>query len=84
METQIDKFGRVVIPKVVRDHLGLKTGSVLYVEEDNHNIVLKVADHIPQIVVKGGIVVYSGHATDDLESTIQRERDDRLDKLGKH
>lgn len=82
METQVDKFGRVVIPKIVRDHLGLKTGTVLYIEEHNHEIVLKVAEHMPQTQVKGGIVVYMGHATDDIDSTIQDEREDRLNKLG--
>ena len=29
METTLDRFGRVVIPKQVRDDLGLKPGAVL-------------------------------------------------------
>ena len=82
MQTSIDKFGRVVIPKSVRDHLGLKTGSVLYVEESNHDIVLKAADHMPQIKVKEGVAVYMAHAVDDIESVIQDERDKRLKDLG--
>lgn len=81
METQIDKFGRVVIPKTVRDHLGLKTGSVLYIEEHNHDIVLKVAEHVQQIKMKNGIAVYMGRAVDDIESAISQERENRLDKL---
>jgi len=28
METTLDKFGRIVIPKRVRDDLGLKPGAV--------------------------------------------------------
>lgn len=82
MEIQIDKFGRIVIPKAMREHLGLKTGSVLYIEEHNHGIILKVAENIPRITVKNGIAVYNGKPTDDIESSIQHERDDRLDKLG--
>lgn len=82
METQIDKFGRVVIPKRIRDHLGLKTGTVLYIEEHNHDIVLKIAENIPQIKVKEGVAVYMAQATDDIESIVKDERDDRLDKLG--
>jgi AbrB family looped-hinge helix DNA binding protein len=81
METQIDKFGRVLIPKAVRDHLGLKTGSVLYIEEQNQGVILKVAENTSLFKVKGGIVVYTGQATDDLESVLEEERDKRLDKL---
>jgi AbrB family looped-hinge helix DNA binding protein len=32
METRLDKFGRVVLPKDIRDHLDLKPGQVLKVE----------------------------------------------------
>lgn len=81
METHIDKFGRIVIPKSIRDHLGLRTGAVLYVEEHNHDIVLKVAEHAPQFEVKKGILVYMGKATDDIESAIENERYDRLKKV---
>ncbi len=81
METQVDRFGRIVIPKVVREHLGLKTGSILHIEEGDHNIVLKMADHTPQIKIKGGIAVYVGQAVDDIESAIQQERDQRLKNL---
>ncbi len=33
METTIDRFGRVVIPKRLRDDLGLKVGEPLVIEE---------------------------------------------------
>ncbi len=82
METQIDKFGRIVIPKSVRDHLGLKTGSVLYIEEHNLNIILKVAERASAIKIKGGIAIYMGQAIDDIESAMDDERNNRLDKLG--
>lgn len=82
MEAQIDKFGRVVIPKIVRDHLGLKTGSILTIEERNHDLILTVRDTAPKIKVKGGISVYLGQATDDLDSIIQDERENRLKGLG--
>lgn len=82
METQIDKFGRIVIPKSMRDHLGLRTGAVLYIEEQDHNILLKVAEHSQQITMKGGIAVYTGKAVDDIETAVQQDRNTRLNKLG--
>lgn len=81
METRIDKFGRVVIPKTVRNHLGLKTGSVLQIEESNHDIILKVVDNSPKFKIKEGVTVYTGKAIDDIESAIEEERDHRLKDL---
>lgn len=82
METRLDKFGRIVIPKSVRDHLGLSTGAVLYVEEQNHDIILKIADHHAPLKVQDGITVYTAKSVDDIEKTQEKERDERLDKLG--
>lgn len=33
MEATVDKFGRIVIPKRVRDDLGIKAGTVVLLEE---------------------------------------------------
>ncbi|MBI4710191.1 MAG: AbrB/MazE/SpoVT family DNA-binding domain-containing protein, partial [Nitrospirae bacterium] len=41
METILDKFGRVVIPKEIRDDLGLKPGEVIQVKESGNEVVLK-------------------------------------------
>lgn len=43
METTIDRFGRVVIPKRVREDLGLKAGEPLVIEEQAEGILLKPA-----------------------------------------
>ena len=82
MQTNIDKFGRIVIPKSMRDHLGLKTGSVLYIEEIDNKIMLKVADRTPKIKIKEGVAVYMANAIDDLDSIIDDEREQRLKDLG--
>lgn len=81
MQASIDKFGRIVIPKSVRDHLGLKTGSILEVEESNHDIILKAIEHAPQIKMKEGVAVFMAKAIDDMDSVIQDEREERLKKL---
>ena len=40
MQTVLDKFGRVVIPKQVRLRLGLKAGALLKIEEREHQVLL--------------------------------------------
>ncbi|MBW2333424.1 MAG: AbrB/MazE/SpoVT family DNA-binding domain-containing protein [Deltaproteobacteria bacterium] len=40
METTLDKFGRIVIPKRVRDDLGLKPGAVLQIEQAEQKILM--------------------------------------------
>ena len=41
MEPRLDKFGRVVLPKDIRDHLDLKPGQVLKVERADEEVILK-------------------------------------------
>lgn len=41
METTLDRFGRVVIPKEIRDILGLKPGELLKVEQSDDEVILK-------------------------------------------
>ena len=33
MQTTVDKFGRIIIPKKVRDHFGLKPGTPVEIEK---------------------------------------------------
>jgi len=82
MEARIDRFGRIVIPKNVRNHLGLHEGSLLHIEESNNNIILKVIENITPIKVEDGIAVFTGKATGDIESVIKHEREQRLIDLG--
>jgi len=41
MQITMDKIGRIIIPKVLRDHLGLQPGCRLDVEECLEGLVLK-------------------------------------------
>ena len=66
METTLDRFGRVVIPKQVRDDLGLKPGTVLEIEEVEQEIILKPADREPHVAIKDGVLVFSGAAAGDI------------------
>lgn len=80
METTLDRFGRVVIPKQVRDDLGLEPGAVLHLEEIGQEILLKPECEQPRLVVKDGVLVFSGAATGDIVGAIRVHREKCLSK----
>jgi len=68
MQVEIDKFGRLVIPSAVRNHLGIKPGSILELQEQGHEIRLRLIDLKSLLKRKGGVLVYTAEATDDIDS----------------
>lgn len=82
METTLDKFGRIVLPKSVRDDLGLKPGAVLKIEQIDQKIFMQPVNEEPHLLVKNGVLVFSGTATGDLVGAIQAHRQERLSKAG--
>jgi AbrB family looped-hinge helix DNA binding protein len=78
METTLDRFGRVVIPKEIRDILGLKPGELLKVEQSDDEVVLKPLREEPPIKVKDGVLVYVGTATGNLMEAVRAHREERL------
>ena len=83
METTLDRFGRVVIPKQVRDDLGLKAGAILQIEETKEKILLKPVREEPHVVVKDGVLVFSGTANGDIVDAIRSHREDRMARTRK-
>jgi AbrB family looped-hinge helix DNA binding protein len=81
METTLDRFGRIVIPKQVRDDLGLSPGSVLKLEERDEEIVLKPVVERSPLLLKDGILVFTGEVEGDLETALRRDRDERSRRL---
>jgi AbrB family looped-hinge helix DNA binding protein len=84
METKLDKFGRVVIPKEVRDQCGIGPGTVLEVESAGEQIVLKPARGGPRLAMRNGILVFTGKVEGDLVDivgAIRKEREERIRKF---
>jgi len=77
MEATLDRFGRIVIPKRVRDGLGLRAGSVLDIEERTDRIVLSVRRAEPDLVREEGVLVYTGEAVGDFEDAVEAMRRER-------
>ena len=78
MYTHVDRFGRVIIPKPVRSHLGLRAGSALEVEELAQEIRLRPVSEEPALTRKEGVLVFTGRAAGDLREALRRHRDERL------
>lgn len=83
LEAVVDKFGRVVIPKQVRDDLGLKPGSVLQIEEAEQEVIMKPLHAEPKLINKGGVLVFSGTATGDIAEAVRVYREKRIGKLSR-
>ncbi len=62
MATRLDKFGRVVLPKNIRDHLVLKPGQELKVESVDEKVILKPVKKELPLHIKNGVLVFSGTA----------------------
>ncbi|MFZ2955351.1 MAG: AbrB/MazE/SpoVT family DNA-binding domain-containing protein [Candidatus Ozemobacteraceae bacterium] len=83
MEATIDRFGRIVIPKELRDLFGLKPGTTLRVDSSNEEILLKPVQEEPQLIRKNGVLVISTELPSDFDivSHIENERNARIRHL---
>ena len=76
-ETIVDRFGRVVIPKKIRDDFNLGAGTPVRFEESEQGIVLKPVRGEPNLHCKDGVLVFSGSALGDLSEAIEKHREER-------
>ncbi len=84
METTLDKFGRIVIPKRIREDLNLKPGTQIRIEESNQSIILKPIHDEPNLILKDGVLVFSGTPVGDLEKAISHHRYARTKSISKY
>lgn len=82
METTLDKFGRIVIPKKIREDFNLKLGSPIRIEEGKKEILLTPIEEEPTLVEKEGVLVFTGIPTEDIENQVDLIRKQRSQLLG--
>ena len=82
MKTKVDRFGRIVVPKEIRDRHGMVPGSQVEIEDSPERIVLHVLSDLPGLVEKEGILVFRGRPSGDLDAAISSQRIERLRKTG--
>jgi AbrB family looped-hinge helix DNA binding protein len=81
MKTMLDRFGRVVVPKEIRDRLGLKPGTEIEIDEHGNEVLLKPAEHGTPLQLEDGVLVFTGTATGDLMEATRSHREKRLLKV---
>jgi AbrB family looped-hinge helix DNA binding protein len=83
MHVKIDKAGRIVLPKPVRDRFRLRQGSDLEIEELPEGLLLKPVDQRPSMVQKNGVWVHLGKLPKgfDWDTLVDDIRDERIKHL---
>jgi AbrB family looped-hinge helix DNA binding protein len=82
MEATIDRFGRILIPKSLREELDLEPGTVLELETFDGEIRLRAANRHKGLFVKEDVLVYGGTAVGDIDGALRSQRQKRLAKVG--
>lgn len=83
METTLDRFGRIIIPKNVRDDMGLVAGTVLQIEKEGQRLVLEPVQGETSVTDKKGILVFTGTAVGDVGVALREHRRHRLQKMSR-
>lgn len=78
----LDRFGRVIIPKAVREDLHLTPGTILNLEKREGVIVLEPVWEEPPLRKKEGILVFTGQAEGDLLDAVENQRQTRDRRVG--
>jgi len=77
MKVTLDPSGRLVIPKAMRDALGLGPGSTLEIEVREDALLLRPRRSEPDLVVEDGVLVFTGEAAGDFGTAVENHRRER-------
>ena len=81
MLTTLDKFGRVIIPKRLREHLGINLETKLNISEDDRRIVIEPIKEETPVVDREGILVFTGKLENRKDELVKTDRNKRMRKL---
>lgn len=81
MRTTIDRFGRLVVPKDIRNRLGLMPGSEIEIKEHDREIVIKQAGQESPLRIEDGVLVFAGTVIGNVAESIRKHREERIAKL---
>lgn len=85
MNVRIDSAGRIVVPKKVRERLGLRKDSELVLEESSEGITLKpVRQESALVRDKHGWLVFTGTPVGhiDWDRLVEDDREARIREIG--
>jgi AbrB family looped-hinge helix DNA binding protein len=77
---KVNKSGRIVVPKRLRDHLGIHAEAELDVTPQSDGIFVRVVDEEPALIKVDGLWVHRGTARPDAdwEHVIEDVRSERM------
>jgi len=73
----LDKAGRLVVPKEMREALHLRAGEPLKIEQQDDAIVIRRESHGRGLICEEGVWVYDGGAPTNHIDVIQAIEEDR-------
>lgn len=79
MKLHLDKSGRVVLPKPLRQRLGLRAGTAFEATEAAEGVLLRPITRRPSLVERDGFLVHTGQASrsfdwQQLSDDLEQER----------
>jgi AbrB family looped-hinge helix DNA binding protein len=83
MELRIDKAGRIVVPKPLRERLGFRPDTDLVAIEQPEGVLLKRVEQRPSMVRVDGLWVHQGRAEPgaNWERILEDVREERIESL---
>ncbi len=85
MKLRIDAAGRIVVPKPLRDRLGLSANTELEAIEESGGVLLRPVEQKPSLVKVDGLWVHQGTPEKgaNWDRILRDLREERLDSLFK-
>jgi len=83
MELRIDKAGRIVVPKPLRERLGFKPGTELVAIEQPEGVLLERVEQRPSMVRVDGLWVHQGSSEPgaNWERILEDVREERIESV---
>jgi len=80
MKLKVDRTGRIVLPKRIRDRLHLHPGAELNLQEGPEGLVLRPVGQRASLIEKGGVLIHLGQAprSFDWDRVVEDHREERL------
>jgi AbrB family looped-hinge helix DNA binding protein len=83
MELKIDKSGRIVVPKALRERLGFRPDSELEAIEQPDGVLLKRVEERPSMIKVDGLWVHQGNMQQgaNWERVLEEVREERIESV---
>jgi AbrB family looped-hinge helix DNA binding protein len=80
---EIDKAGRIVVPKKLRDELQLVAGTRFQIERSGERLIFEPVFSEPQLILKDGMWVVSGDPVTDVDTSelIRQGYAERMERI---